>query len=180
MKARAMLGGLLLAVVVAAQAQDYPSRAVKIVAPFGAGGLADVLARAVGAKLHASLGQPFVVENRPGAGGNVGADAVARAEPDGYTLLLTSAGILTINEFLYPKMPFDPVQAFVPITVVADMPMLLVVRNNLEARDVKSFMALAKSTPGGLFFGSPGHGTTGQAKWWKQALAELLQGAPKR
>ena len=161
MKAKAMLGGLLLAFMVVAQAQDYPSRAVKIVAPFGAGGLADVLARAVGAKLHGSLGQPFVVENRPGAGGNVGADAVARAEPDGYTLLLTSAGILTINEFLYPKMPFDPASAFVPITVVADMPMLLVVRNNLEARDVKSFMALAKSTPGGLFFGSPGHGTTG-------------------
>ena len=161
MKAKAMLGGLLLAFMVVAQAQDYPSRAVKIVAPFGAGGLADVLARAVGAKLHASLGQPFVVENRPGAGGNVGADGVARAEPDGYTLLLTSAGILTINEFLYPKMPFDPAQAFVPITVVADMPMLLVVRNNLEARDVKSFMALAKSAPGGLFFGSPGHGTTG-------------------
>ena len=161
MKAKAMLGGLLLAFMVVAQAQDYPSRAVKIVAPFGAGGLADVLARAVGAKLHGSLGQPFVVENRPGAGGNVGADAVARAEPDGYTLLLTSAGILTINEFLYPKMPFDPASAFVPITVVADMPMLLVVRNNLEARDVKSFMALAKSAPGGLFFGSPGHGTTG-------------------
>ena len=161
MKVRLWLGGLLLAATWAVQAQDYPSRPVKIVAPFGAGGLVDVLARAVGAKLQASMGQPFVVENRPGAGGNVGADAVARAEPDGHTLLMSSAGILTINEFLYPKMPFDPARAFIPVTVVADMPMLLVVRNNLEARDVKGFMALAKSTPGGLFFGSPGHGTTG-------------------
>jgi tripartite-type tricarboxylate transporter receptor subunit TctC len=101
------------------------------------------------------------VENRPGAGGNVGADAVARAEPDGYTLLMSSAGILTINQFLYPQMSFDPEKDLVPVTVVADMPMLLVVRKDLPARDVREFMALAKSTPGGLFFGSPGYGTTG-------------------
>ena len=151
---------LSLAVSVPAIAQQsYPTRPVKIVAPFAPGGLADVLARAVGERLQRSLGQPFVVENRPGAGGNVGADAVARAEPDGYTLLMSSAGILTINEFLYAKMPFDPASAFAPVSVVADMPMLLVVRNDLPARDVREFMELAKKTP--LFFGSPGHGTTG-------------------
>jgi tripartite-type tricarboxylate transporter receptor subunit TctC len=141
--------------------ESYPNRPVRIVAPFGPGGLVDVLSRAVGERLQKSMGQAFVVENRPGAGGNVGADVVARAEPDGYTLLMSSAGILTINQFLYPQMPFDPEKAFTPITVVADMPMLLVVRNDLPARDVKEFMALAKNTPGGLFFGSPGHGTTG-------------------
>src|SRR5438105_4641545 len=139
--------------------QAYPTRPVKIVAPFAPGGLADVLARAVGERLQRSLGQPFVVENRPGAGGNVGADAVARAEPDGYTLLMSSAGILTINEFLYAQMPFDPAAAFAPVSVVADMPMLLVVRNDLPARDVREFLELAKK--GQLFFGSPGHGTTG-------------------
>ncbi len=145
----------------AAFAQVYPAKPVKIVAPFAPGGLVDVLARAVGDRLAKSLGQPFVVENRPGAGGNVGAEAVARAEPDGYTLLMSSAGILTINQFLYAAMPFDAATAFAPITVVADMPMLLVVRKDLSARDVKESIALARETPGGLFFGSPGNGTTG-------------------
>jgi tripartite-type tricarboxylate transporter receptor subunit TctC len=141
--------------------QAYPAKPVKIIAPFAPGGLADVLARAVGERLQRALGQPFVVENRPGAGGNVGADAVARAEPDGYTLLMSSAGILTINQFLYEKMPFDPAAAFAPVSVVADMPMLLVVRADLPARDVKEFMALARERPSGLFYGSPGYGTTG-------------------
>jgi tripartite-type tricarboxylate transporter receptor subunit TctC len=141
--------------------QAYPARPVRIVAPFAPGGLADVLSRAVGERLQKQLGQPFVVENRPGAGGNIGADLVARAEPDGYTLLMSSAGILTINQFLYTAMPFDPASALTPVSVVADMPMLLVVRRELAARDVREFLALARGTPGGLFYGSPGHGTTG-------------------
>jgi len=156
--------GVLLALGMAAsplRAQTYPAKPVKIVAPFAPGGLVDVLSRAVGERLTRSLGQPFVVENRPGAGGNVGADVVARADPDGYTLLMSSAGILTINQFLYVTMPFDPATAFAPVTVVADMPMLLVVRKDLPARDVREFIELAKQTPGGLFFGSPGNGTTG-------------------
>ena len=144
-----------------AAAQSWPARPIKIIAPFAAGGLADVLARSVAERLAKSLGQPVVVENRTGAGGNVGADAVARAEADGYTLLMSSAGILTINQFLYAKMPFDAATAFTPVTVVADMPMVLVVRNDVAARDVKEFIALNKSTSGGLFFGSPGNGTTG-------------------
>ncbi len=142
-------------------AQTWPARPLKIIAPFAAGGLADVLARSVAERLAKSLGQPVVVENRTGAGGNAGADAVARAEADGYTLLMSSAGILTINQFLYAKMPFDAATAFTPVTVVADMPMVLVVRNDVAARDVKEFIALNKSTSGGLFFGSPGNGTTG-------------------
>ena len=140
---------------------QYPNRPVRVVAPFAPGGLADVLSRAVGERLQKQLGQPFVVENRPGAGGNIGADVVARSEPDGHTLLMSSAGILTINQFLYATMPFDPAAAFAPVSVVADMPMLLVVRRDLQAGDVREFMDLARSTPGGLFFGSPGHGTTG-------------------
>ncbi len=145
----------------AAAAQTYPARPVKIIAPFAAGGLADVLARSVAERLTKSMGQPFVVENRTGAGGNVGAEVVSRAEPDGYTLLMSSAGILTINQFLYAKMPFDAATAFTPVTVVADMPMVLVVRNDVAARDVKEFINLARSTSGGLFYGSPGNGTTG-------------------
>jgi tripartite-type tricarboxylate transporter receptor subunit TctC len=149
---------LLAAVPAFAQ---YPQRAVRIVAPFAPGGLADVLSRAVGERLQKQLGQPVVIENRPGAGGNIGADVVARSEADGHTLLMSSAGILTINQFLYATMPFDAASAFAPISVVADMPMLLVVRRELPARDVREFMDLARRTPGGLFFGSPGHGTTG-------------------
>ena len=152
---------VLLASASALAQQSYPARPVRIVAPFAPGGLADVLSRAVGERLQKQLGQPFVVENRPGAGGNIGADLVARAEPDGYTLLMSSAGILTINQFLYTAMPFDPASALTPVSVVADMPMLLVVRRELAARDVREFLALARGTPGGLFYGSPGHGTTG-------------------
>ena len=145
----------------AASAQSWPQRPLKIIAPFAAGGLADVLARSVAERLTQSLGQPVLVENRTGAGGNAGADAAARAEPDGHTLLMSSAGILTINQFLYARMPFDAATAFTPVTVVADMPMLLVVRNDIAAKDVKEFITLARTTPGGLFFGSPGNGTTG-------------------
>jgi tripartite-type tricarboxylate transporter receptor subunit TctC len=148
-----------LAAPLATAQGTYPTRPVKIVAPFAPGGLADVLARAVGERLQRSLGQPVIVENRPGAGGNVGADAVARAEADGHTLLMSSAGILTINEFLYEKMAFDPRVAFAPVSIVADMPMLLVVRADLPAPDAAQFIHLAREKP--LFYGSPGHGTTG-------------------
>ncbi|HEY1289376.1 MAG TPA: tripartite tricarboxylate transporter substrate binding protein [Burkholderiales bacterium] len=159
MKERIAAALLGLALATQLLAQPYPARPVKIVAPFAPGGLADVLSRAVGERLQKQLGQPFVVENRPGAGGNVGADFVARSDADGYTLLMSSAGILTINEFLYSRMPFDPASAFTPVSVVADMPMLLVVRSELPVRDVREFMALAKRQA--LFFGSPGYGTTG-------------------
>ena len=94
--------------------QTYPAKPIRMVAPFAAGGLVDVLARAVGDKLRPALGQPVIIDNRPGAGGNIGADLVAKAEPDGYTLLMSSAGILTINESLYPKMPFNAATAFAP------------------------------------------------------------------
>lgn len=175
---------LILAALLAAPAalaqEGYPNRPVRIVAPFSPGGLVDVLSRAVGERLQKQLGQPVVVENRPGAGGNVGADIAARAQADGYTLLMTSAGILTINQFLYASMAFDPVSAFTPITVVADMPMLLVVRNELPARDVREFMQLARTTPGGLFFGSPGHGTTGHLgmELFMHATGLKMQHAP--
>ncbi len=153
---------LLLAFAhVPAQAQAWPAKPVRIIAPFAAGGLADVLARAVAEKLTASMGVPFIVENRVGAGGNIGADAVARAEPDGYTLLLSSAGILTINASLYATMPFDAQTAFAPITVIADMPMLMLVRSDSPAKTLSEFITLARREPGKLFFGSPGHGTTG-------------------
>ncbi len=144
-----------------AWAQAYPNRPVRIIAPFPAGGLADVLARAVGEEMTKSLGQPVVVENRAGAGGNVGAELVANSPPDGYTLMLASAGILSANEFLYAKMAFDPATAFAPITLVADMPVLLVVHPKTGVSNVREFVARVKAEPGKLNFGSPGNGTTG-------------------
>ena len=161
--ARALALGVLLSAgaSIAAQAQTYPDRPIRLIAPFPAGGLVDVLARAVGDEISKTLGQPVIVENRPGAGGNIGAEAVAKSAPDGYTLLMTSAGILTANQFLYAKMPFDPATAFVPVSNVADMPMLVVVSPKVEAKTLAEFVALAKANPGKLNFGSPGVGTTG-------------------
>ena len=154
---------LCLAVLTAgaAHAQTFPDRPIRLIAPFPAGGLADVLARAVGDQMQKSLGQTIVVENRAGAGGNTGAAAVAQAAPDGYTLLMSSAGILTANPHLYAKMPFDAATAFIPVSNVAQMNMLLVVNPKVPAQNLKEFIALAKAQPGKLNFGSPGIGTTG-------------------
>ena len=116
-----------VATLSSARAQTFPDRPIRIIAPFPAGGLVDVLARALGDEMSKSLGQPVIVENKPGAGGNIGADLVAKAAPDGYTLLMTSPGIQSINQFLYKSMPFDPDKAFVPISMVADMSMVVVV-----------------------------------------------------
>lgn len=156
-----ILSALAVFVSASAQAQNYPDRPIKLIAPFPAGGLADVLARAVGDEMSKSLGQPVIVENRAGAGGNNGADAAAKSTPDGYTLLMSSAGILTANPFLYSKMPFDAETAFIPISNVAEMPMILVVNPKVSAQNLKELVALAKAEPNKLNFGSPGIGTTG-------------------
>ena len=148
-------------IAASAQAQTFPDRPIRLIAPFPAGGLADVLARAIGDEMSKSLGQPVIVENRAGAGGNTGADAVAKAAPDGYTLLMSSAGILTANPHLYSKMPFDAATAFIPVSNVAQMNMIVVVNPNLQAQNLKEFVALAKASPDKLNFGSPGIGTTG-------------------
>jgi tripartite-type tricarboxylate transporter receptor subunit TctC len=144
-----------------AAAQGYPNRPIRIIAPFPAGGLVDVLARAVGEELTKTLGQPVIVENKPGAGGNIGADLVAKAEPDGYTLLMTSPGIQSINQFLYKSMPFDPDKAFAPISLVADMSMLVVVHPKTNVKTLADLIAAARANPGKLTFGSAGVGTTG-------------------
>jgi tripartite-type tricarboxylate transporter receptor subunit TctC len=169
---RILFAGFAVLVSAAAQAQTYPDRPIRLIAPFPAGGLADVLARAVGDEMSKSLGQPVIVENRAGAGGNTGADAVAKAASDGYTLLMSSAGILTANPFLYAKMPFDVETAFIPVSNVADMSMLVVVNPKVEAKTLKEFVALAKANPGKLNFGSPGIGTTGHL-----GLAMLMHAA---
>jgi len=144
----------------AASAQDYPSRPVKIVVPFPAGGSNDIIARILAQKLNERTGQPFLIENRGGAGGNIGADAVATSEADGYTLLLTAPPPLTINAALYKNLPYDPAKAFAPVSLVASVPIVLAVHPSVEASNVMELIALAKAKPGTLNFGSSGNGST--------------------
>ncbi|TAK42394.1 MAG: tripartite tricarboxylate transporter substrate binding protein [Betaproteobacteria bacterium] len=151
-------GGLLLLACSAAAAQTYPSRAVRIIVPFGAGGPADVYARFIGQRLQEPLGQPFVVENRPGGGSIVGSDAVAKSAPDGYTLLMMS-NTHTVNETLIPKKPFELMRDLAPITGVNYSDLLMVVHPSVPANNLREFIALAKAKPKGLNYASSGPGT---------------------
>ena len=139
-------------------AQPYPARAVRIVVPYGVGGPADIYARYIGAKLQDTMGQPFIVEDRPGAGSIVGTDYVAKSAPDGYTLLMMS-NTHTVNETLIPKKPFDLMRDFAPITGVNYSDLLMVIHPSVPAADLKEFIALAKSKPGALNYASSGNGT---------------------
>jgi tripartite-type tricarboxylate transporter receptor subunit TctC len=149
----------LLAAWPAAQAQDYPSRAVKIIVPFPAGGTADVMPRIFSEWLARKWGQPVVIENRTGAAGNIGAEAVAKAEPDGYTLLSAPPPPLVINHNLYPKLNFDPTE-FVPIVIMGRVANALVVNAKLPLNNVADVIAYAKANPGKLTSATQGNGTT--------------------
>ena len=150
---------LLMGAVSVARAQDYPSRPITIVFPGGPGIEPDRIARTVADKLREKWGQPVIVENRPGAGGNIGAEYVAKASPDGYTLLFTGVGALVLSKFLYSKLAYDP-EAFVPVSVVVATPMVLVVHPKVPAQTLPQLIALAKTSPGKLNYGSAGNGTT--------------------
>ena len=154
-----LLCAVLAALAFAAQAQDYPSKTVRIVVPFPAGGSADLLPRVVAEKVAEKWSQPVIVENRPGAAGNIGADVVFRAEPDGYTLLSAPPPPLVINKLLYPKLTYDPAQ-FVPITVIAAIPNVLLVHPRTKVDTVQELIALAKANPGRLNYASQGNGST--------------------
>jgi tripartite-type tricarboxylate transporter receptor subunit TctC len=143
-----------------ARAQAFPSRAVRIVVPFPPGNLTDRLARVLAERLHAAWGQPVVVDNRPGAHGNLGAMEVVKAAPDGHTLFMGYVGTHAVNPSLYPDLPYDPVKDFAPVALVASVPNLLVVNPQLPARDVRDLVALAKAKPGALTFASIGSGTS--------------------
>ena len=143
-----------------AQAPAYPTKPVRIVVPFPAGGATDILARAVAQKLTETWGQAFVVDNRPGAGGNIGSDLVAKAAPDGYTLEMGTVGTHAINASLYAKMPYDHVKDFAPIILVAGVPNVLVVNPAVPVNSVQELIAYAKANPGKLNFASSGSGTS--------------------
>ena len=142
-----------------AQTAAWPSKQVRIVVPFPAGGTTDVVARLLAQRLQEAWGQTIIVENKTGAGGNIGATEVAKAANDGYTLLMASGSIVTVNPHIYAKMPFDAAKDFVPITNVAQGPMVIVVGPNVAAKNITELIALAKAKPGVLNFGSAGIGS---------------------
>jgi len=154
------LPALALALSTGAHAQSYPAKAVRIVVPFPAGGGLDTTARAYGQKLAEYWNQSVVIENRPGASGMIGAEAVVHSPKDGYTLLICSPAEVALNPALYPKMSYDPFRELAPITLAATYPNAIVVHTSVPVRTIKELIALAKKTPGGLPFGSSGTGST--------------------
>jgi len=155
---RTVAAALLAVIAGAAGAQNYPAKPIRIVVPYAAGGTSDILARQIGPKLTDAWGQPVIVDNKPGANGNVGADFVAKSAPDGYTLLLTDLGGLVISASVYPKLPFNPSKDFTPVVMVSYSPHVLAVHPAVQVKDVKELVAMAKAHPGKLNFGISGIG----------------------
>ena len=153
----------------AVSAQAYPTKPVKFIVAYPPGGPTDILARMLSPKLQAGLGQPFLVESRPGAGGNVGTDFVAKSPPDGYTILLSASGPLAINVTLYKSLPFDPLKDLTPVIHVASVPLVLVVHPSVPAQTVRELIALLKGKPDAYSFSSAGNGTP------QHLSAELFQ-----
>jgi tripartite-type tricarboxylate transporter receptor subunit TctC len=158
---RSLLVALLTLVSVGAQAQDYPTKPIRVVVPFAPGGSSSIMARAFGAEMSATLGQSFVIDNRPGGGGNVAMNEVARAAPDGYTLIIGHIGTLAVNPFMYQHLPYDVNKDFAAVSLLAKVPTIFVVNASVPAKDLREFVALAKKNPGKMFFGSAGNGSAG-------------------
>ena len=158
---RTLACAALLAAGTAGAAESYPTKPIRIVVAYTPAGTTDILARAIGQKMTENWGQPVIVDNRPGANGNIGTEYAAKATPDGYTLLMTTAAPHGVNPGLYRKLGFDAVKDFAGISLVATVPNVLVVNNNLPVKDVKELVAYLRANPGKVNFGSPGYGSTG-------------------
>ena len=168
----ARVAALLVVILISSvqtQAQTWPSRPVTLVVPFAAGVTGDIVARGLAQYLGDALGQPFVVENRGGAGGNLGGNIVAKAAPDGYTLLLSTTGPASLNKLTYRNMPYDPQRDLAPIVLFGKAPVIITARNSLPAQTLKEFVDYAKQNPGKITAGYPGNGTQGHI------TGELLQ-----
>ncbi len=177
-----LLAAALIAIAFGAGAQSYPTRPVTLVVPFPPGGGTDTGARIVAQKLTAKWGQQVVVENKGGAAGAIGADMVAKAKADGYTILMGNIGTQAINPSLYKKLPYDPDKAFAPISLVAELPLAMMVNPQVPARDAKEFIALAKAKPGQLSYSSSGAGGAPHlaAEMFKLATGSFIVHVPYR
>jgi tripartite-type tricarboxylate transporter receptor subunit TctC len=173
MKRRLALAALACAAALPAVAADWPAKPITLIVPFPAGGSTDALARLIGERLHEKLGQSVVIDNRAGAGGNLGTDLVAKAPADGYTIALSTSGPLANNRFLYKSMPFDPLKDLTPVVAIGEIPMGIAVNPGLKVNTLKEFLDRARAQPGKLSIANPGNGTIGHL------TAELVKSQSK-
>jgi tripartite-type tricarboxylate transporter receptor subunit TctC len=161
-------------------AQTYPNKPIRLVVPFAPGGSSSIVARAVAAEMEKGLGQPIIIDNKPGGGGNVAMLEVAKADPDGYTLIIGHVGSLAMNPYMYDKLPYDVDKDFTPISLLAIVPAIFVVHESVPAKNLKEFVALAKANPGKLNYGSAGNGSAGHLamEYLKQATGIDIQHVP--
>ena len=162
LKVRGAAGALLLfsSVCACAAEGDYPVKPIRVIVPFATGGSTDILIRTVGQRMSESLGQQLLIDNRGGAGGALGAELAAKAAPDGYTIMATTSGVVVVNPSLYKKLSYDPIKDFVPVSIIAALPNMLVVPPSMPVKDVRALIALAKARPGQLTYASGGNGTS--------------------
>jgi tripartite-type tricarboxylate transporter receptor subunit TctC len=164
----------------AANAQTYPAKPIRLVVPFAPGGSSSIVARFVAQEMQKGLGQQIVIENKPGGGGNIAMQEVARAEPDGYTLIIGHIGSFAVNPYMYDKLPYDVDKDFAAVSLLAKVPAIFVVHADVPAKDLREFVALAKKQPGQLYYGSAGNGSAGHLamEYLKQATGIELQHVP--
>lgn len=165
---------------IAAQAQTWPAKPIRLVVPFAPGGSSSIVARSVAAEMEKGLGQPIIVDNKPGGGGNLAMLEVAKAEPDGYTLIIGHIGTLAVNPYMYSRLPFDTDKDFAPVSLLAIVPSIFVVHESVPAKDLREFVALAKKEPGKMYYGSAGNGSAGHLamEYLKQTTGIDIQHVP--
>ncbi|MGH8764734.1 MAG: Bug family tripartite tricarboxylate transporter substrate binding protein [Burkholderiales bacterium] len=171
---------IALALASSAFAQSYPTKPIRLVVPFAPGGSSSIVARTFATEMEKGLGQPIVVDNKGGGGGNVAMVEVAKADPDGYTLIIGHVGSLAMNPFMYDKLPYDVNKDFAPISLLAIVPAIFVVNESVPAKNLKEFVALAKAQPGKLYYGSAGNGSAGHLamEYLKQVTGMDIQHVP--
>jgi len=158
---RLILAAIAASLCGTAQAQGWPTKPIRLLVPFAPGGSSSIVARSVAVEMEKGLGQPIIIDNRPGGGGNVAMQEAARAEPDGYTLIIGHIGTLAVNPFMFEKLPFDTNADFAPVSLLAKVPNIFVVHADVPAKDLREFVALVKTQPGKLYYGSAGNGSAG-------------------
>jgi tripartite-type tricarboxylate transporter receptor subunit TctC len=158
---RAALAVLILVFSQSILAQGWPAKPIRLLVPFAPGGTSSIVARSVAAEMEKGLGQPIIIDNRPGGGGNVAMQEAARAEPDGYTLIIGHIGTLAVNPFMFEKLPFDTNADFAPVSLLAKVPSIYVVHADVQVKDLRDLVAMAKAHPGKLYYGSAGVGSAG-------------------
>ena len=177
---RVLLAALFVLFSLNVEAQNYPSKPIRLVVPFAPGGSSSLVARFMAAEMEKGLGKQIVIENKPGGGGNIAMQEVARADPDGYTLIIGHVGSLAMNPYMYERLPYDVDKDFAPISLLAIVPAIFVVHADVPAKDLREFVALAKSKPGQINYGSAGNGSAGHLamEYLKQVTGMDLQHVP--